>query len=110
MSCPSLWVVDIFAQWDVMDVKRWFCVRARDHQRGSRWCRDFFWRNGRGLSGCMVMMITCLQKDLFLAGEEDRAISWIVWIEVLSQLRWGRLRVLLGVYHTLVWNKILQHG
>jgi hypothetical protein len=109
MSCPSLWVVDIPAQWDARDVKRWLCVRARDHQRGSRWCGDCFWRNGRGLSGCMVLMIMCLQKDFFLTSEEDRAIYWIVWIEVLSHLRWGRLCVLLGVYHTLVWNRILQY-
>jgi hypothetical protein len=27
MSCPSLWVVDIPAQWDARDAKRWFCVR-----------------------------------------------------------------------------------
>jgi hypothetical protein len=54
-------------------------------------------------------MIMCLQKDFFLTSEEDRSIYWIVWIEVLSHLRWGRLCVLLGVFHTLVWNKILQY-
>jgi hypothetical protein len=107
MSCSSLWVVDIPAQWDVRDAKRWFCVRVRDHQRG---CGNYFWRNGRGLRGCMVLTIMCLQKDFFLTGEEDHVICWIVWIEVLSQLRWGRLHVMLGVYHTLVWNRILQHG
>jgi hypothetical protein len=37
-------------------------------------------------------------------------ICWIVWVEVLSHLRWGMLCVLLGVYHTLMWNRILQHS
>jgi hypothetical protein len=58
----------------------------------------------------MVLMTTCLQKDLFLTGEEDSMICEIVWIEVFSQLRWGRLRVMLGVHHTLVWDGVLQHG
>jgi hypothetical protein len=110
MSRPSLCVVDIPSQWDVRDATRWLCVRARDHQWGSRWCEDCLWRNGRRLSGCMVLTITCLQKDLFLTGEEDCMIYWIVWIEVLSQLWWGRLYLLLGVHHTLVWNRILQYG
>jgi hypothetical protein len=107
MSCPRLWVVDIPAQWDARNEKRWFCVRERDHQQASRWCRNCFWRNGRRLNGCMVLTIMCLQKDFFLTGEEDHEIYWIVWIEVLSYLRWGRLCVLMGVYHTLVWNGIL---
>ena len=109
MSFPSLWVVDIPAQWDVRDAKRWFYIRARDHQWGSRWCADCFWRNGRGLSGCMVLTIMCLQKDFSLTGEEDCVICWIVWIEVLSQLRWGKRYLLLNVHHTLVWNGVLQH-
>jgi hypothetical protein len=91
-------------------VKRWLCVRVRDHQRGSRRCRVCLWRDGTRLSECMILMIMCLQNDFFLTSEEDRAICWIVWIEVLSHLRWERLHVLLGVYHTLVWNTILQHG
>jgi hypothetical protein len=37
-------------------------------------------------------------------------ICWIVGVEVLSPLRWGMLCVLLGIYHTLMWNRILQHG
>jgi hypothetical protein len=37
-------------------------------------------------------------------------ICWIVGVEVLFYLRWGMLCVLLGVYHTLMWNRILQHG
>jgi hypothetical protein len=57
----------------------------------------------------MVLMTMCLQKDFFLTGEEDSTIYEIVWIEVLSQLWWGRLHVMLGVYHTLVRNGILQH-
>jgi hypothetical protein len=58
----------------------------------------------------MILMVTCLQKDFFLTSEEDCAIYWIVGVEVLSHLRWGMLCVLLGVYHTLVWNMILQHN
>jgi hypothetical protein len=57
----------------------------------------------------MILTITCLQKDFFLTSEENCAICWIVWVEVLSHLRWGMLCVLLGVYHTLMWNRILQH-
>jgi hypothetical protein len=74
MSCPSLWVVDIPTQWDARDVKRWFCVRERDQQRGSRWCGDCLWRNGRRLNECMILTIVCLQKDFFLTSEEDPAI------------------------------------
>ena len=29
---------------------------------------------------------------------------------VLAHLRWGMLRVLLGVYDTLMWDRVLQHG
>jgi hypothetical protein len=65
---------------------------------------------GRRLSGCTILTTTCLQKDFFLTGEEDGTICGIIGIEVLSQLWWGRLRVMLGVHHTLVWNGILQHS
>jgi hypothetical protein len=57
----------------------------------------------------MILTITFLQKDFFLASEENCAICWIVQVEVLSHLRWRMLCVLLGVYHTLMWNGILQH-
>jgi hypothetical protein len=83
---------------------------VRDHQRGSRRCRVCLWRDGRRLSGCMILMTTHLQKDFFLTGEENCTLCWIVGVEVLSHLRWGMLCVLLGVYHTLMWNRILQHG
>jgi hypothetical protein len=55
-------------------------------------------------------MITHLQKDFFLTGEENCMICWIVGVEVLFHLRWGMLGFLLGVYHTLMWSRILQHG
>jgi hypothetical protein len=58
----------------------------------------------------MILTVTCLQKDLFLTGEENCMICWIVGVEVLSCLRWGMFCVLLGVYHTLMWNRIFQHG
>jgi hypothetical protein len=51
-----------------------------------------------------------LQKDFFLTGEENRSLYWIVGVVILAHLRWGMLRVLLGVYDTLVWDRILQHG
>jgi hypothetical protein len=107
MSCPSLWVVDIPAQWDARDAKRWLSGRARDHQRGSCWCEVCLWRVGRRLSGCVILTTTCLQKDFFLTCEENCAICGIVGVEVLPHLRWGMLLVLLGVDHTLMWNRIL---
>jgi hypothetical protein len=58
----------------------------------------------------MILTITRLQKDFFLTGEENCMLCWIVGVVVLSHLRWGMLCVLLGVYHTLMWNRILQHG
>jgi hypothetical protein len=58
----------------------------------------------------MILTITCLQKDFFFTGEENCTLCWIVGVEVLSHLRWGILCVLLGVYHTLMWNRILHHG
>jgi hypothetical protein len=58
----------------------------------------------------MILMTTHLQKDFFLTGEENCTLRWIVGVEVLSYLRWGMLCVLLGVHHTLMWNRILQHG
>ena len=37
-------------------------------------------------------------------------LCWIVGVVVLAHLRWGVLCILLGVYHTLMWNRILQYG
>jgi hypothetical protein len=51
-----------------------------------------------------------LQKNFFLTGEEDCSFCRIVGIVVLAHLRWGMLRVLLGVYDTLMWDMVLQHG
>jgi hypothetical protein len=109
MSFPSLWVVDIPAQWDARDAKWWFGGRVRNHQRRSLRCRFCLWRDGSRLSGGMILTITRLQKDFFLTGEENCTICWIVGVEELSCLRWGMLCVMLGVYHTLMWNRILQH-
>jgi hypothetical protein len=106
MSCPNLGVVDMLAQWDARDEKRCFGIRAHNYQRGSLWCWDCLWGSKRRLSGCMILTIMCLQKDFFLTGEEDGTICGIVWIEVLSQLWWGRL----CVYHTLMQNEILQYN
>jgi hypothetical protein len=84
--------------------------RAGDHQQGSRWCRVCLWRYRSRLSCCRILTIACLQKDFFLTGEENRLFCWIVGVVVLAHLRWGMLRVLLGVYNTLMWDRILQHG
>jgi hypothetical protein len=51
-----------------------------------------------------------LQKNFFLTGEENCSVCRIVGIMVLAHLRWGMLRILLGVYDTLMWDRILQHG
>jgi hypothetical protein len=51
-----------------------------------------------------------LQKNFFLTGEENCSLYWIVGVVILAHLRWGMLRVLLGVYHTLMWDRILQYG
>jgi hypothetical protein len=51
-----------------------------------------------------------LQKDFFLTGEENCSFCWIVRIVVLAHLRWGMLRVLMGVYDTLVWDRIFQYS
>jgi hypothetical protein len=50
-----------------------------------------------------------LQKDFFLTGEENRSFYQIVGVVILAHLRWGVLRVLLGVYDTLMWDRILQY-
>jgi hypothetical protein len=81
---------------------------VRDHQRRSRRCRVCFWRDRSRLS--WILMIPCLQKDFFLTREENRSLCWIVGVVILAHLRWGMLRVLLGVYETLMWDRILQHG
>jgi hypothetical protein len=51
-----------------------------------------------------------LQKNFFLTGEKNCSFHWIVGIMVLAHLRWGMLRILLGVDDTLMWDRILQHG
>jgi hypothetical protein len=58
----------------------------------------------------MILMIACLQKNFFLTGEENCSLCWIVGVVVLAYLRWGMLCDLLGVYYTLMWDRILQHG
>jgi hypothetical protein len=54
-------------------------------------------------------MITCLQKDFFFTGEENCPLYGVIGFVVLAYLRWGMLRILLGVDHTLMWDRILQH-
>jgi hypothetical protein len=58
---------------------------------------------------------THLQKNLFFAIEEDIAISRISrvdgpWVLILPHLWWGRVYLLLGIHHTLVWNRVLQYN
>jgi hypothetical protein len=57
---------------------------------------------------------TCLQKNLFFAGEEDIAIDQIsrlngTWVLILPHLGWSRVYLMLGIHHTLVWNRVLQN-
>ena len=109
MSCPSLGVVNIPAQGDARDAQWRFGGRARDYQWGSRRCSVCIWRDRSRLNGHLILTIACLQKNFFLTGEENCSLCWIVGVVVLSHLRWGVLRVLLGVYHTLMWDRILQY-
>jgi hypothetical protein len=51
-----------------------------------------------------------LQKDFFLTGEENCSLCRVIGIVVLAHLRWGMLCILLGVDHTLMWDRILQYG
>jgi hypothetical protein len=65
--------------------------------------------------GRTVLTTVRLQKNFFFASEEDIAIHRISrvdgpWVLMLSHLRWGRLYLLLGIHHTLVWNMVLQHN
>jgi hypothetical protein len=56
-------------------------------------------------------MTASLQKDFFI-GEENIAINRIYGLSgtqgcILPYLWWGMLHVLLGVYDTLMWDRIL---
>jgi hypothetical protein len=37
-------------------------------------------------------------------------ICWIPRVLILSHLWWDRMHLLLGIHHTLVWNRVLQHS
>jgi hypothetical protein len=57
----------------------------------------------------------CLQKNFFFASEEDIVIHQISRVDgpqvlILSLSWWGGMYLLLGIHHTLVWNRVLQHG
>jgi hypothetical protein len=59
-------------------------------------------------------MTACFQKNLFFTSEEDIAINRISrvdgpWVLILPHLWWGRVYLMLGIYHTLVWNRVLQY-
>jgi hypothetical protein len=55
-----------------------------------------------------------LKKNLFFVGEEEIVIDQISrvyrpWVLILPHLGWGRVYPLLGIHHTLVWNRVFQH-
>jgi hypothetical protein len=61
------------------------------------------------------LKIASLQKNLFFAGKEDIVVSQIPELSggrvlILPHLGWGRVYLLLGIHHTLVWNRILKNG
>jgi hypothetical protein len=74
VGCPSLRVMDIPLQWDARDAKRCFSIRAQNHQRWAIHDRGGLQGSGRLVRGCVVLMIACLYKDLFLTSEEDSSI------------------------------------
>jgi hypothetical protein len=82
----------------------WFSFSVRNHQGLSNFGWSYFRSGGSRLKGCDVLTTTCLQKNFFFASEEDIAIFQIPRVLILSHLWWGRMHLLLGVHHTLVWN------
>jgi hypothetical protein len=50
-----------------------------------------------------------LQNNFFFTSEEDIAIRQISRVGLLSHLWWGMMYVMLGIHHTLVWNRFLKH-
>jgi hypothetical protein len=54
-------------------------------------------------------MIARFQKNFFFASEEDIVIHWIVKVLIFPHLWQGRMYHLLGIHHTLVWNRVLKN-
>jgi hypothetical protein len=64
--------------------------------------------------GNIVLATACLQKNLFFIGKEDITIGQIsrligTWVLILPHLGWSEVFLLLGIHHTLVWNRVLQN-
>jgi hypothetical protein len=56
----------------------------------------------------------CLKNNFFFVGKEDVAINWIfglngTWVLIFPHLGWSGVYLLLGIHHTLVWNRVLQN-
>jgi hypothetical protein len=65
--------------------------------------------------GHTILETVCLQNNPFFIGKEDVAISRIyrligTWVLILPHLGWGRMYFMLGIHHTLVWNRVLQNN
>jgi hypothetical protein len=59
-------------------------------------------------------MTTPLKNNIFFTSEEYVVISQISrvdgpWVLILLHLWWSRVYLLLGIHHTLVWNRVLQY-
>ena len=92
----------------------WFSVRAGNHQWLPNCSGRCFWVGWGRVRWQVVWMATCLQKNLFLTGMDYIAIVRIfgligTWVLILPHLWWGRVYLLLGIHHTLVWNRVLQN-
>jgi hypothetical protein len=67
------------------------------------------------LRGNTVLTTVCLEKNLFFIGKEDIAVgrmSRLIGTKVLimPHFWWGGDYLLLGIHHTLVWNRVLQNN
>jgi hypothetical protein len=92
-----------------------FNVRVWNHQ----WlfgciesCSRGFWGRFERES---ILRTASLQKNIFLPGKEDITVSRIFGligarVLILPHLGWSRVYLLLGIHHTLVWSRVLQHS
>ena len=64
--------------------------------------------------GNTIMVTVCLKKNLFFASKEDVVIDYIsrlngTSILIFPYLGWSKVYLLLGIHHTLVWNRVLKY-
>jgi hypothetical protein len=92
-----------------------FSIRAWNHQGFfvCRWIR--FQGDLSRFRGLSILRSVHFQKNLFFASEEDIAIHQISrvngpWVLILPHFWWGMMYLMLGIHHTLVWNRVLHHN